>query len=178
MYDSPACFSASQWRFFISNSTIGSTRLNFPISPDFMTSYKRIQVVGKGSFGCCWLVRNQSGERCILKEIDVSTMSKQHRTEAATEVSVLKKLMHPYIISYRDSFLDGSLLCIIMDFAEQGDLYRVIERRKKSGTLLPETLVMRQGLVNVPWLGAIGHHLIVAIIDHIPNGWVMFNGDI
>ena len=26
--------------------------------------------------------------------------------------------------------------------------------------------------------GAIGHHLIVAIIDHIPNGWVMFNGDI
>ena len=35
-----------------------------------------------------------------------------------------------------------------------------------------------QGLVNVPWLGNIGHHLIVAIIDHIPNGWVMFNGNI
>ena len=27
-----------------------------------------------------------------------------------------------------------------------------------------------QGLLNVPWLGYIGHHLIVAIIDHIPNG--------
>ena len=26
--------------------------------------------------------------------------------------------------------------------------------------------------------GAIGHHFIVAIIDHIPTGWVMFNGDI
>ena len=26
--------------------------------------------------------------------------------------------------------------------------------------------------------GNIGHHLTVAIIDHIPNGWVMFNGDI
>ena len=27
--------------------------------------------------------------------------------------------------------------------------------------------------------GAIGHHLIVAIIEYnIPNGWVMFNGDI
>jgi hypothetical protein len=26
--------------------------------------------------------------------------------------------------------------------------------------------------------GNIGHHLIVAIIDHIPNGCVMFNGDI
>ena len=129
--------------FLYRTAPLAQLASTFPISPDFMTSYKRIQVVGKGSFGCCWLVRNQSGERCILKKIDVSTMSKQHRTEAATEVSVLKKLMHPYIISYRDSFLDGSLLCIIMDFAEQGDLYRVIERRKKSGTLLPETLVMR-----------------------------------
>ena len=27
-----------------------------------------------------------------------------------------------------------------------------------------------QGLLNVPWLGYIGHHLVVAIIDHIPNG--------
>ena len=26
--------------------------------------------------------------------------------------------------------------------------------------------------------GYIGHHLMVAIIDRIPNGWVMFNGDI
>ena len=25
--------------------------------------------------------------------------------------------------------------------------------------------------------GNIEHHLIVAIIDHIPSGWVMFNGD-
>ena len=25
--------------------------------------------------------------------------------------------------------------------------------------------------------GNSGHHLIVAIIDYIPNGWVMFNGD-
>ena len=31
------------------------------------------------------------------------------------------------------------------------------------------------GVGNCPILG---HHLIVAIIDHIPNGWVMFNGDI
>ena len=36
-----------------------------------------------------------------------------------------------------------------------------------------------QGLVNVPfWEYWTWHHLIVAIIDHIPNGWVMFNGDI
>ena len=35
-----------------------------------------------------------------------------------------------------------------------------------------------QGLVNVPHLGAIGHHLWMAIIDEIPHGWVMFSDDI
>ena len=34
------------------------------------------------------------------------------------------------------------------------------------------------GVGNCPHFGYIGHHLIIAIIDHIPNGWVMFNGDI
>ena len=34
------------------------------------------------------------------------------------------------------------------------------------------------GIGKCPILGILGHHLIVAIIDHIPNGWVMFNGDI
>ena len=39
-------------------------------------------------------------------------------------------------------------------------------------------IVQNTGVGNCPILGIIGHHLIVAIIDHIPNGWVMFNGDI
>eukprot|EP00438_Fugacium_kawagutii_P019326 Skav202377 [mRNA] locus=scaffold1406:206375:207886:+ [translate_table: standard] len=108
-----------------------------------MTSYKRIRVVGKGSFGCCWLVKNEAGEQCILKEIDVSTMSDQLRAETATEVAVLSKLRHPFIIQYREAFLDRSLLCIVMDFAERGDLHSVIERQKKSGGLFPETLVLR-----------------------------------
>jgi len=30
-----------------------------------------------------------------------------------------------------------------------------------------------QGLVTVPFWEYKGHHLIVAIIDHISNGWVM-----
>ena len=45
-------------------------------------------------------------------------------------------------------------------------------RRTKSPLLLGQngTAETCQGLLNVPWLGYIGHHLIVAIIDHIPNG--------
>ena len=39
-------------------------------------------------------------------------------------------------------------------------------------------LLRLQGLVNVPFWVYWTSPKIVAIIDHIPNGWVMFNGDI
>ena len=108
-----------------------------------MKSYKRIQIVGKGSFGCCWLALSDSGERCILKQIDVSKMPEKQRLEAANEVTVLSTLRHPFIINYRESFVDAGLLCIIMDYAERGDLYQMIGRQKQSKTLFSETLVMR-----------------------------------
>ncbi|CAK9096126.1 unnamed protein product [Durusdinium trenchii] len=108
-----------------------------------MKSYKRIQVVGKGSFGCCWLVQSDSGERCILKQIDVSKMPEKQRLEAANEVKVLSRLRHPYIINYRESYVDSGLLCIIMDFAERGDLYRMIGRKRQAKSLFAEALVLR-----------------------------------
>ena len=44
-------------------------------------------------------------------------------------------------------------------------------------TLFPEGLQNDQGLVNVPfweyWTSPYSSHL----VDHIPHGWVMFNGD-
>ncbi len=38
----------------------------------------------------------------------------------------MQKLNHPNIIKYIDSFLDGNTLAIIMEFAEGGDLNRVL----------------------------------------------------
>ncbi|CAJ1381251.1 unnamed protein product [Effrenium voratum] len=108
-----------------------------------MRSYKRIQVVGKGSFGCCWLARGENGDRCILKQIDVSKMPEKQRLEAANEVKVLSKLRHPFIINYRESYVDSGLLCIVMDFAERGDLYRMIGKQRAAECLFAESLVLR-----------------------------------
>ncbi|CAE8636297.1 unnamed protein product, partial [Polarella glacialis] len=105
--------------------------------------YRRVRIVGKGSFGCCWLVEGESGDQCILKQIDVSKMTPKQKEEAANEVRVLSKLRHPFIINYRESYVEDGLLCIITDYAERGDLYRVINRQKRHGRLLAETLVLR-----------------------------------
>mmetsp|Transcript_37050 Transcript_37050/g.105925 ORF Transcript_37050/g.105925 Transcript_37050/m.105925 type:complete len:446 (-) Transcript_37050:167-1504(-) len=105
--------------------------------------YQRVRIVGKGSFGCCWLVENEASEQCILKQVDVSKMSTKQTEEAANEVKVLAKLRHPFIINYRESYLVDGLLCIITDYAEKGDLHRVIHRQKRGGRLLEEATVLR-----------------------------------
>ena len=110
---------------------------------DIRCSYKRIQVVGQGAFGCCWLVQGGRGEQYILRQIDVSKMSDKLKQEAANEVRVLSRLRHPFIINYRECFVEDGLLCVVTDFAESGDLYRSIEKQRAKQDLFSEELVLR-----------------------------------
>lgn len=73
------------------------------------------------------------------------------------EVHVLKAMRHPYIITYRESFMEKRYkqnyfffilikfifiilrcLCIVMDFADGGDLYAKIAKQKEKKQLFPE----------------------------------------
>eukprot|EP00929_Paragymnodinium_shiwhaense_P049956 TRINITY_DN25188_c0_g1_i1.p1 TRINITY_DN25188_c0_g1~~TRINITY_DN25188_c0_g1_i1.p1 ORF type:complete len:881 (-),score=234.33 TRINITY_DN25188_c0_g1_i1:47-2689(-) len=105
--------------------------------------YRQLRIVGKGSFGCCWLVQSSEGTQCILKQIDVSRMQPKQRQEAENEVKVLSTLRHPFIISFRESFVEDGQLCIITDYAERGDLFQAIRKQRQAGVFFPESLVLR-----------------------------------
>ena len=68
-----------------------------------------------------------------MKIIDVSKMDRKQREDAINEVHVLKAMRHPYIITYKESFMDKRCLCIVMDYADGGDLYTKIANQKKIG---------------------------------------------
>ncbi|CAK0879488.1 unnamed protein product [Prorocentrum cordatum] len=106
-------------------------------------TYRRLRVIGKGSFGCCWLAEDERQERCVMKQIDISTMPAGQREEAANEVRVLSKLRHPFIIGYKESFVEEGVLCIITEYAGRGDLYQLIHDHKSCGRCFEESLVMR-----------------------------------
>jgi len=65
-------------------------------------------------------------------------MDRKQREEALNEVLVLKAMRHPYIITYRESFMEKKFifclnyfyrcLCIVMDYADGGDLYTKIAK--------------------------------------------------
>eukprot|EP01028_Stygiella_incarcerata_P005415 TRINITY_DN228_c0_g1_i1.p1 TRINITY_DN228_c0_g1~~TRINITY_DN228_c0_g1_i1.p1 ORF type:complete len:1074 (-),score=395.24 TRINITY_DN228_c0_g1_i1:159-3380(-) len=95
------------------------------------SKYQRIRLVGKGTFGKAYLVRNtRDGGQYIMKQIRTSQMDKQEREEAMNEVRVLASLNHPNIIQLVESFQDAEgELCIIMEFAEKGDVHDAIQKQ-------------------------------------------------
>lgn len=104
--------------------------------------YKNIKLLGEGSFGKCYLVECINDKtRCVIKQIDIKHMSKEEKEEAIREALILQNLKHPNIISFRDAYTTKKQkLCIIMDFADGGDLQSKIKER--NGRPLPEDQVI------------------------------------
>mmetsp|Transcript_112346 Transcript_112346/g.194842 ORF Transcript_112346/g.194842 Transcript_112346/m.194842 type:complete len:508 (-) Transcript_112346:236-1759(-) len=109
--------------------------------------YSQIKKVGEGSFGAAILVQDSNDRerdsKAIVKMIDISRASKQERDDALKESRVLSQLRHPYIVRYRENFLEDGWLCIVMDYCEGGDLSAKIKRAKDQRKTFPEEQVLR-----------------------------------
>ena len=67
-----------------------------------MEKYRKVKIVGKGSFGYAVLVESKkSKKQYIMKIIDISKMDKKQIEEALLEVHLLKVMRYPYIVTYR-----------------------------------------------------------------------------
>jgi len=109
--------------------------------------YTQLRKVGEGSFGAAILCQD-SGDRdkdskAIVKMIDISRATKQEREDALKESRVLSQLRHPYIVRYRENFLEDGWLCIVMDFCEGGDLSDRIKKMRSQRKSFPEEQVLR-----------------------------------
>lgn len=58
------------------------------------------------------------------------------RIQATGEANLLAKLSHPNIVRYWEGFFDGLVLCMVMDYAEGGDLRSHLEARSQGFSLL------------------------------------------
>merc|ERR1719310_370163 len=75
--------------------------------------------------------------------IDISRASKQEKEDALKESQVLSSLKHPYIVRYRENFLEDGWLCIVMDFCEGGDLSERIKKMRSQRKSFSEEQVLR-----------------------------------
>ena len=82
--------------------------------------YKRIKLLGEGSFGKAYLVECKSDQSlCVIKQIDLTQMNQQEKNETFKEARILEALRHPNIIRFREVYkTKKGKLCIVMDYAD------------------------------------------------------------
>jgi len=115
----------------------------FPVQgPD--VRYNKVAHIGQGSYANVYLVESsRSGRQYVLKEMDALSMTEQERGKALREVRILHQLKHPNIIGYKDSYLDADgFLCIIMEFADGGDVHQLLQVQKQYSEPFEEKLLL------------------------------------
>lgn len=67
-------------------------------------------------------------------------MTAKEKENALNEVRILASIEHPNIIAYKEAFFEESsqTLCIIMEFADGGDLQSKISKFKKESKFMKE----------------------------------------
>jgi NIMA (never in mitosis gene a)-related kinase len=87
--------------------------------------------------------RHADNKIYAMKKIKMEGISEKNKQNALTEIRILASINHPYIVGYKDSFLESgkNTLNIVMDYCGEGDLYKKILKMKQKGTSIAETQI-------------------------------------
>ena len=79
----------------------------------------------------------------VMKKLALEQLGEKERAEAMNECSVLTKLRnHPNIVRVLEHFVDDARLCIVMEYADGGDLAQRIEHQAAADAKFSEDQVL------------------------------------
>ena len=121
-----------------------------PPSASARRGYTKIKQLGKGAFGVVHLVTPTSPSnatdakrKLVMKEISLRGLSPKEQQATRNEVAVLRKIEHPHVIRYHDSFIEAGTLCICMEHASGGDLDQMIQGHIQKKSRVAEAEIWR-----------------------------------
>jgi len=96
-----------------------------PDSPPRLDAFKLIKVIGKGSFGKVFLVREiKTSQMFALKVLKKDNIIKRNQVEhTKTERSVLGYVKHPFIVGLNMAFQSREKLYFVLDYCAGGELF-------------------------------------------------------
>ena len=111
-----------------------------------MNSFEILDKLGDGAYSVVYKVkRKEDNNIYALKKVKLKGLSDKEKQNALNEVRILASVKSNFVISYKEAFIDeeDSSLCLIMEYADKGDLYQKITQFKKMGCLIEEIDVWR-----------------------------------
>jgi serine/threonine protein kinase len=99
-----------------------------------MENFEIIEKLGEGSYSTVYKVRrNIDNQIYALKKVKLSKLKEREKTNSLNEVRILASVKSKFVISYKEAFFDekDNTLGIVMEYADNGDLYKKILEHKK-----------------------------------------------
>ena len=106
-----------------------------------MENFEIIEKLGDGAYSVVYKVkRKQDNKIYALKKVKLKDLSDKEKQNALNEVRILASVKSNFVISYKEAFIDedDTNLCLVMEYADKGDLYQKISQFKKIGCLIEE----------------------------------------
>ncbi|OHS93267.1 hypothetical protein TRFO_40423 [Tritrichomonas foetus] len=102
------------------------------LAPDtVINGYIFIRKLGSGAFASVWLAKHQITKlEVAIKAIErASIKTKDMKTRFEREISLLKKMHHPFIIEFIDAFDNDEYHFIAMEYAENGSILEYVNSK-------------------------------------------------
>ena len=106
-----------------------------------MEGFEILEKLGDGAYSVVYKVkRKEDSNIYALKKVNLKGITEKEKENALNEVRILASVKSPFVISYKEAFIEeeSETLCIVMEYADRGDLYQKIVHLKKMGCLIEE----------------------------------------
>lgn len=133
-----------------------------------MENFQIIKELGAGSFGKVYKAMRKCDQKLYaIKKVSLLGLNLKERQNALNEVRILASIENSSVVGYKESFYEESTnsLCIVLEFADGGDLMQKIDSHKKNKTTMSERQIwdyfvqMLQGIESLHQSGIVHRDL-------------------